>query len=593
MLTRQLLTCFTTLMLGATLIEPVSAGCLGRLFGRRDAYVAQSPAVPAPYVAQYAPSQVILPSNPRDLPLVPRQQNGVYQAQRPAYGQQTPIFINNQPIYANNPSVYTGRPVIAGSAAAAPIMSQPTLIGPGNVQTSYSVPIVTPAPRATSNVPLASTMRGNVAVTAPIITSETYQANYAQAPITPAPITAPAPITGTPPSALSAAPVAPLYVTPQPQPQQRGGLSRFFGSILGTNYRSSYYRAPITYYRPVTTVDPVTGTTVTVQRPCTSYVQRLQRTPYVTIQRPLQQPAPCPAPAACAPNGCSTTIYSTPAYSAPAYGTPAPLGAVTSPPTYGQGTIGQVGGMMQPGVHSVSPIPSTAPGYPPATSPSNAYPPAGQGGGGDLAPVDRPALPAAPLSNRPPVGSSPAPSATNPAAAPAPSPAATQPPAPQPDAAPNAKPSESYWDLKDAANSTVQQSRPPQQPLPDPTSITSQSPVSAANGVAPIRAPEDYRSPFDNQTRAPIPRTQSPALLPSTQPNDRLQAPPLLPRRQSSPADKWSRPFNSDDANVTSVSTPVSVHVRDAAMTHNRKFQPAPIEQKRPYRDNLGWEPIR
>ncbi len=116
-------------------------------------------------------------------------------------------------------------------------------------------------------------------------------------------------------------PVTPTYVAP---PQ--GGLARFFNSLLGTGYRTSYYTAPITYYRPATTVDPVTGTTVTVQQSCASTVEQVQRTPYTRFDGtqsyaqtaapgtscavdPSTGIAPCNATSACDPTG--GTFYGT------------------------------------------------------------------------------------------------------------------------------------------------------------------------------------------------------------------------------------------------------------------------------------------
>ncbi len=45
------------------------------------------------------------------------------------------------------------------------------------------------------------------------------------------------------------------------------------------NYRSSGYRAPVTYYRPIMTTDPNTGAQVVTMTPCTSYEIQTQRSP--------------------------------------------------------------------------------------------------------------------------------------------------------------------------------------------------------------------------------------------------------------------------------------------------------------------------
>ncbi len=58
------------------------------------------------------------------------------------------------------------------------------------------------------------------------------------------------------------------------------GLPQANYALLPTGgYASQYYRAPTTYYRPVTTLDPNTGTTVTSLQPCASYQYQAQRVP--------------------------------------------------------------------------------------------------------------------------------------------------------------------------------------------------------------------------------------------------------------------------------------------------------------------------
>ena len=56
--------------------------------------------------------------------------------------------------------------------------------------------------------------------------------------------------------------------------------NQFWDRWFGTGYRTSSYRVPVTYYRPVVTTDPTTGQQIVVQQPCTSYVQQAQRTPF-------------------------------------------------------------------------------------------------------------------------------------------------------------------------------------------------------------------------------------------------------------------------------------------------------------------------
>ncbi|MGB7327791.1 MAG: hypothetical protein WBD31_23135, partial [Rubripirellula sp.] len=202
------------------------------------------------YPADYASGYTALPITP------PAYSSGVFQAQRPAY--------------YDNPSVYTGLPTAA------------------NAQAGYSVPITNNyrggmaasagnigAANAYPTSPYSSGMPINSSYASPY--SANYQSNYqsnyqAAAPATMLPTTQ----------------VAPLF-PPQQQPA-RSGLARFFGSIFGTNYSSSYRQAPVTYYRPVTSVDPMLGTTVTVQQPCTSSITQVQRTPYSSML--ATQPAP-------------------------------------------------------------------------------------------------------------------------------------------------------------------------------------------------------------------------------------------------------------------------------------------------------------
>ena len=375
------------------------AGCCDWLFGRTN----------SPYVAGYAPygayryglnapvtsTSAYRAAYPTSAAVV-APANGVYQSQMRSY---------------DNPSVYTGRPVIASQS---------------NSQTSYSLPVTgttapltTVAPTYASNysgagmfgrtvpvVPLAGRLRGPATTSNPFYgtgnlypqpptpqaaTSGVYQSAYP--PVTTSVTTVP---TGLPPSALPAAPVAPLF-SDAPQPRV-GGLARFFGSRLGTNYRSSYYRAPVTYYRPVTSVDPVSGTTVTVQQPCTSYVQQLQRTPYSSLQPGLA--APPVVPPTTTP-GCQTSF---PGYAA------APLGASSVPITpYGgsplpstlpsqPAAIGQVGGYSSTNDRLVVPIPSTdQPGYYQQPGGAANTAPLTGAAAADSQPVDQPRL----ESNRP------------------------------------------------------------------------------------------------------------------------------------------------------------------------------------------------
>ncbi|KAA1262519.1 hypothetical protein LF1_50840 [Rubripirellula obstinata] len=262
-----------------------------------------------PYAAGYTPistsSTTLLPAQ------TPALSSGAYQAQRPAY--------------LDNPSVYTGLPV------------------GNNLQTSYSVPLTSAPQLSAGNQSLFGGLRGNASAR-PFLgssqygasnvypNSSYYQSNYASAQV------------GLPATALPATNVAPLFPR-APATPVRSGLSRFFGSLFGTNYQSSYYRAPITYYRPVTSVDPTLGTTVTVQQPCTSTVQQLQRTPYNSFQ--LSAPAPMQA----APG------FGSPTCSTPAFGQ---AGPAYQPSAYQPSAIGQASAIAPAAGQFTVPIPSTA-----------------------------------------------------------------------------------------------------------------------------------------------------------------------------------------------------------------------------------------
>lgn len=210
-----------------------ACGLTDWLYGRQPAY-AVTPAIPitmgepvSPYAAGYAPSAGFNPYTAGYTPLLtPARSSNMLPLAGQSIGTQSPYAVQ-RPAYGavplNNPSVYTGLPVMSGYRGSA--SAGTSIYGSGNLYPNNS-------PGYTANMGSTTTL--------PI------QSNY------------PTPI--------------------------RSGLARFFDSFLGTGYRSSYYNAPITYYRPATTFDPVTGTTVTVQQPCVSTVQQLQRTPYTTFQ---------------------------------------------------------------------------------------------------------------------------------------------------------------------------------------------------------------------------------------------------------------------------------------------------------------------
>ncbi len=98
------------------------------------------------------------------------------------------------------------------------------------------------------------------------------------------------------------------------------------------DYRTSSYRAPVTYYRPIMTTDPNTGAQVVALAPCTSYeyqAQRIQTFGYNGMLGSYSTPPVQPAPQAM------------PTYTLPAGGVPlaanAPTTLVPSNGTYSTG----------------------------------------------------------------------------------------------------------------------------------------------------------------------------------------------------------------------------------------------------------------
>jgi hypothetical protein len=302
--------------------------------------------------------------------------------------------------------------------------------------------------------------------------SSYYRSNYTAAQV------------GLPATAIPSTNVAALFPA-APRTPIRSGLSRFFGSLFGTNYQSSYYRAPVTYYRPVTTVDPTLGTTVTVQRPCLSTVNQLQRTPYSSLL-PSGSFAGQPAPAF-APIGqpsCNVPPGS--------FGQMNPIGQVNP--------IGQASatGQFTPGQFTV-PIPSTMPPSPSAATGAPSFPstvpltgsPSSPRSQSDQSPLDPPSLRGfqqqrseTSFRESPPAYQSPARSADPPA------PSTTEPA------------EESYWQLQDSDDSTAMIS-PSRRYGAVRNDFENRSPRQAPSftGVRPIQAlEEDEPSPFENQT---------------------------------------------------------------------------------------------
>ncbi|MEM9365979.1 MAG: hypothetical protein AAGD07_08270 [Planctomycetota bacterium] len=259
----------------------------------------------------------------------------------------------------DNPSVYTGRPVLP-----------PTVTGYRGLPSVVGVPVAngTPAPALSGYRGLATTGgdfygTGNVY---PNDASAPYAAGYAPSPVV-NPVVAP----------------EPRFATPI-----RSGLARFFGALWGTNYRSSYYSAPITYYRPVNQIDPVTGTTVTIQQGCQSTVQQLQRTPLTSWSAANNGVLPASGAACGTGAGCSTIApvsgYSqlaTPSTTIDPLGggvttIPSTIPSVGGQPIYG-GSVSQPltgGSTWAPTGSGVAPATDLQPVRPPTLSPNAAQP---------------------------------------------------------------------------------------------------------------------------------------------------------------------------------------------------------------------------
>ncbi|MGI9467433.1 MAG: hypothetical protein ACR2OA_09955 [Rubripirellula sp.] len=412
--------------------------------------------------------------------------NGAYQAQRPAY--------------FDNPSVYTGQPTR------------------GSVQASYMAP---------AQVQSYSPSQGLQPVTTNVVTS------YAGPPITAPPITAP--------PVLTPAPMP--YAASPPAPKREGCLSRFCNKLFGTGYTTSYYRAPVTYYRPVTTMNPATGTMVTVQQPCTSYEQQVQRNPFTTVlpgnnNTPINNCQPsCPCPPGV--NACNTV----PGYNqSTTFGQPAPI---SQTPYTG---IGQVGATAT-GDYQAMPIPAippagtmntqpTTPNLSPLTGPPPTLaPPTSTSGSAanDLAPVQRPML------NKP-----------------------ATPEAPKTDSpAPSGEPKSA--DGNDAAKWMLQRPADSTAMIPSQTSRRSQpDPVSLKKsyGVAePIQAPADYAPPYGpnesviqhgQQSRPAVPAVSDPFSPPPAR-NPFPATTPPLPSGEADLSD-WTESTSSPARPIRSVS---------------------------------------
>ncbi|MCH1439598.1 MAG: hypothetical protein L7W43_08075, partial [Rubripirellula sp.] len=310
-----------------------------------------------------------------------------------------------------------------------------------------------------------------------------------------------------------------------------------------------------TYYRPVTTMNPATGTMVTVQQPCTSYEQQVQRNPFTTVlpanyNTPINNCQPgCPCPPGT--NACNTV----PGYNqGPTYAQPAPI---SQTPYSGIGQTGATG----TGDYQAMPIPTIPPartlGAQPATpnlSPLTGPPPT----------LTPPAAPAAAGAAVPPTATGTSP--TN-DLAPIQRPTLNKPAAPDAPEVDSTSPSEKAEsaDATDAASWRLQRPADSTAMIPSQNSRLSQpDPVSLKRsyGVAePIRAPADYAPPY-GPNESVIQRGQQsqttppPVMDPFSPPPARNPFPSATPPLPSGEADlsDWTESTSSPARPIRSVS---------------------------------------
>jgi len=312
-------------LLATTATAPANAGCLDWLFG--------TPAA-TPYAAGYAPQATITPLGPPTLV-------------GPAYASPGVTAPMTAPGFAPYAAAYT--PYAAGYAGLQPtVAAQAPAYGAGVPAYNAGVPAYGLA------VPSAAT-------------ATAYAIPYDN----------PSVLTGRPVVQASATSyMGNPYATPAilppaaygPPIKQTSGLGGFFGRLFGNNYETSYYGVPTTSYRPVTQVDPATGALVTVQQPCTSLTQQVQRSPYVSLQPTAQPAMPYYAEPVC---GGEPPRYAPP----PPYANPSPyppVGNYAQPSGVSQATALAPYGSPN-GATYASPIPSAVPGNPSPYGPST-YP---------------------------------------------------------------------------------------------------------------------------------------------------------------------------------------------------------------------------
>jgi hypothetical protein len=460
-----------TALLASTVASPSHAGCLDWLFCKQPAQT--------PYAVGFAPQTTVTPVGP---PTVIGSTVTPYAAGfapvaganfgQPANFGHTANFAGTLPAIAlqappygaavspwgvpiDNPSVLTGRPVMQTSAMQAmPMQTMPTQVMSMQATHMQSMPVQT--------MPMQS------------MPAQGDGGFMAQPQL--------------PPAAFGPSP-------------QAAASSSVFSRMFGNNYQTSYYDVPTTTYRPVTQVDPATGALVTVQQPCTSTTQQVQRSPYTAFQpaAPAQAPAnPYYGEPACGsepPRYAAPTNYgATSGYPAAGYAAPSGVSQATGAASpYGQ-AYGAQGSYNAPSSYAAPQATYATPQSTYATpnsQPLTGYPnPVGSNGTSsqDLAPINQPQLDAA------------RPAWSTPSTQPTPSTQAT-PSYPSTQSYPSsngsleapALPSTSAW-----PSTTAWPNRSGSPASDNVTMQRASSPEATRDkysDIAPIPAPDDYRAP--------------------------------------------------------------------------------------------------
>ncbi|QDV69682.1 hypothetical protein Poly24_33990 [Rosistilla carotiformis] len=177
------------------------------------------------------------------------------------------------------------------------------------------------------------------------------------------------------------------------------------GYAPNTSFSTNTYNVPVTYYRPIQSVDPTTGQSVTTMQGCQSYQTQVQRVPSYSLGGSAPAPASqCSGEPQCPPGSYeSTPGYGTNQYG-PAPNTYNPQAAPTNRPSFGNTPAQPNYGtppVTQPnyGTPPVSPPSYQQQGaYPQSTYPQNGYPQGNNNyaappqGGNDQTPLQQPQL---------------------------------------------------------------------------------------------------------------------------------------------------------------------------------------------------------